>query len=813
MAAKSCAYKKGDVISMQGEPSCCFYYLQKGALEVLTAPQEYAGLDKRLILEHSVRVAYINENAFVGAFTGRTVRASEDSEVQCFPMDGGFGRFAQEDPARAVMLLMHIFRRVELAFVDLTKFNKLYQNVCVISDNVALAAKEISAGELPERIDQRAENLYDAAKKGSFAFPKIFDHQFILADRSAVLKKKYAVPGEPIENIFDRDLYAFMKRFTKIDKNVFAHLVKADPEIGGFIFTRIDSYLEKIYDRIASIYESIDEEAEILFGAEDSWTKFLAEYGALRDWERSNRLSPDFSKNLYMIFMKLCTMYSGFAGKDVSSRYPGLVKFKEFLTRGQMSTPPIASARNGSAAAMRPSSDGGVSNANIERLYANSMQQIFEFAVASNDLCTSFTRAINDFKRISNPFSPDDDARKIRRQITKLYWQLYSQVYLRSLSERQVPAPVKLMILFGFVDEKLIDPEQMPYLHSLSSVNMTAQMPVMHSTEFLQKINAGEEPPSLNELGLTYEKHIREEMEKAGKTGATIDENDPLKKVDYEIQNMLQSVVGICAGSRSNAFPILTSHLVKGNPESFYVSKRKIEEVVNELLAIDYSAFYRETVTRLNEPVLFEEEVLPYFVILPSFGTKTMMWQEIVGNNKRSRARIVIPAFFMGDLRRSLAHSIASFRWEICRSLQGAMWADPVEGGLTGAYYDYVQFFKKNSKLSPEAKEKIHERIKGVRNNMKELFAEDYIMWVTYEREGTMKLNSVARDIFYRFVPFKREIRERLETMPAFIELANKFKNVRARKVREYENKFKKYRDDAGNLPPALHQFMTYLRL
>lgn len=812
MASKSGSYRKGDVITMQGDPSCCFYYLQKGAIEVLTAPQEYSGLDKRLILEHSARVALIRENAFIGAFAGRTLRVVEDCEVQCFSMEGGFVRFAQEDPARAVTLLMHMFRRVELAFVDLTKFHKLYQNICVISDNVALASKEISAGELPERIDQRADVLYDTVKKNNFSFPKTIDHQFILSDRSAVLKKKYAVPGEPIENILDRDLYAFLKRFVKIDKNIFAHLVKADPEIGGFIYNRTNAYLEKIYDRIASIYDSIDEENEILFGAEDSWTNFLAEYGALRDWERSNRVSPDFSKNLYMIFVKLCTMYGEFAGKDIASRYPGLGKFKEFITRGQMSAATAVRAP-GVSPSVSPSVSGGAGNANIERLYTKSMQQIFEFAVASNDLCTSFTRAINDFKRISNPFSPDDEARKMRRQVTKLYWQLYSQVYLRSMSEKQLPAPVKLMILFGFVDETLLDPEQLPYLHSLASSTSSVQMPVMYSSEFLQRINSGEEPPSLNELGLTYEKHIREEIEKAGKSGATIDENDPLKKVDYEIQNMLQSVVGICAGSRSNAFPILTSYMIKGNPESFYMSKRKIEETIKELLTIDYSAFYRETVTRLNEPVLFEEEVLPYFIIIPSFGTKTMMWQEIVGNNKRSRARIVIPAFFMGDLRRSLAHSIASFRWEICRSMQGAMWADPVEGGLTGAYYDYVQFFKKNSKLSPEAKEKLHERIKSVRNNMKELFAEDYIMWVTYEREGTMKLNSVARDIFYRFVPFKREIREHLETMPAFMELATKFKNVRARKVREYENKFKKYRDDAGNLPAALQNFMNYLRL
>jgi len=385
-------------------------------------------------------------------------------------------------------------------------------------------------------------------------------------------------------------------------------------------------------------------------------------------------------------------------------------------------------------------------------------------------------------------------------------------VYLRSVAESQIPAPVKLMLQFGFFDEKLIDPDQLEILHNLSRADEKSDMPIFFHQEFLQKIRSGEEPPSLNEVGLTYEKQIREEMQRNGKKGETI-EDDPLRKMEYEIHNMLQSTVGVCAGSRSTAFPILNSFLVRGNPDQFYVSKERIKKVLAELLDLDYSAFYRETVIKLNEPVLLEEEVLPYIIILPSFGTKTMMWQEIVGTNKRSRARIVVPAFFMGDLRRSLAHSLAAFRWEINRSLQGAMWADPVEGGITGAYYDYVQFFRKNSKLSTEAKEKLHERIKGVRNNMKELFCEDYIMWVTYEKEGTMKLNNVVRDIFYRNIPFRRDVRERLETMPAFAELAGKFKNVRTRKFNEYTRKFKKYEDAGGNLPPQLAQYMNFLKM
>jgi hypothetical protein len=244
------------------------------------------------------------------------------------------------------------------------------------------------------------------------------------------------------------------------------------------------------------------------------------------------------------------------------------------------------------------------------------------------------------------------------------------------------------------------------------------------------------------------------------------------------------------------------------------MTKAKIEAVIKELIDTDYSAFFRETVLKLGDArEVIEEEVLPHIIILPVFGMKTMMWQELVGINKRSRARIVVPAMFVGDIVKSLAHSIAVFRWEILRTMKGGMWADPVEGGLTGAYQDYVQFYKKNSKLSVESKEKILERLRSHRNNIRELFAEDYILWVRFEKNGIMKMNNVSRDLFYRYVPFKKDIRERLERMPAFMESANRFKNIRKRTFDTFERKFRKYTDENGNMPDEIRKYMNYLQM
>ena len=76
-----------------------------------------------------------------------------------------------------------------------------------------------------------------------------------------------------------------------------------------------------------------------------------------------------------------------------------------------------------------------------------------------------------------------------------------------------------------------------------------------------------------------------------------------------------------------------------------------------------------------------------------------------------------------------------------------------------------------------------------------------------------MRLNNVTRDIFYRYIPFEQKIRSKLENMPAFTEIATKYKNIQEKSITSYERKFKKYMDDNGVLPAPLQKFMDFLRL
>ena len=88
---------------------------------------------------------------------------------------------------------------------------------------------------------------------------------------------------------------------------------------------------------------------------------------------------------------------------------------------------------------------------------------------------------------------------------------------------------------------------------------------------------------------------------------------------------------------------------------------------------------------------------------------------------------------------------------------------------------------------------KCENRGEGYFRTNRDRFADDYVMWVLFEKDGIMRVNSVIRDMFYRNIPFKKEIRDKLENMPAYNEIAPRYKNIQTRNITAFERKYKKY--------------------
>jgi hypothetical protein len=801
-------FNEGQVIFLQGNSYAYFYYIHSGEIEILSAQNEFEGLDESLILSHSKRVAHFAEKTFVVPMDDITVRAVTACNVERIqPPSSGIAGFFKSQPGKGIMLLAYLFRQAEYAYHNHQKFGKLFVTLSKLLDNLLILFKSASGREVNNRLTEPIQEVYNAFVENAGTVPEKVKASFLFADHSATLNKHYT--GEKsFSHFIDKNLYHFLKRFLKLNKTVFAHVINGDPHIPQFIEQNIATLIHSIYKEIFNQQNKSYELMDYIFGNQESVTSLLVDEGAINDFLAAGKLADSFFNDFITHCEKLYTMYKEYTGKNAFTQFPGLENLKKYVHTSLGST--TQSEETDTQSSEKVSTVSG-----SMQMYSNSLQQIFNFANVDGEFKHQLLQSLNQFKKLPIPFTTDNDGRKIRRTISTQYWKLYEKVFIQSKKSKSIPPPVKLMLMYGYLDENLVESDQIPVLHRYAADKYKPAIPILFEYEFLTRIYKEQEETSVNEMGLTFDKLLRE------KARATRNPEEILKKLEnpdekiiYEIENRLSSTASVTSGSRSTAFPILTSQLVQGDPAGFLVTKTKLESVFNEIHKIDYSLFYRETVFKIEESrEIIEEEILPFVIILPTYGTKTMMWQEITGTNKRSRARLVIPSFFTGDLKKELMHAFAIFRWELNRSLKGGLWADPVEGGITGAYSDYIQFFKKNSRLSPEAKQKIAEKFRSARNNVREMFADDYILWLTYEKEGIMKLNSVVRDIMYRYIPFPSEIRENLERMPAFSDSATRFKNIRNRTFAAFERKFRKYKNEDETYPAEIEKYLKYLRM
>jgi hypothetical protein len=282
-------------------------------------------------------------------------------------------------------------------------------------------------------------------------------------------------------------------------------------------------------------------------------------------------------------------------------------------------------------------------------------------------------------------------------------------------------------------------------------------------------------------------------------------------RVRFELRKVASDLGGMLFGNRKKALPFLTEMHLGGNPGRMFVEPEKIVEAVAEYRRRDFSMFYRQVILRHKLGTDFvQKEVAPHFVLYPCFGSRAAMWQEMDGTGKKTSGRIFFPVFFSEKLEEALVEQIAYFRWELQKAIAGHEWTDPVEGGLAGAYYDYIAFFRKNPKISPEAKQRLMEFIKRTKSD-KDRFAKDYATWVDYEFFGRMRLNPAAREIFYRFCPFPAKVRDEMSKKPAFAAMATRFRNRREKERIKIEAKLKRYGKKMKNLPPELEDHLAFL--
>jgi hypothetical protein len=304
-------------------------------------------------------------------------------------------------------------------------------------------------------------------------------------------------------------------------------------------------------------------------------------------------------------------------------------------------------------------------------------------------------------------------------------------------------------------------------------------------------IYKGQKEPSQGDMDITYATHVKELVmtKRLDQARAAAEEARLLKDLEGKLRFELEQVfpVGnkITFGRISAYCPVFGDHNVQRKLEPALVSADKLKKTMEEILELDFSAFYR-TVMYSNPNVEINNmdinvEYLPNFILMPNVGSRGVMWQEIESRKRNTRSRMFLPIFFQEDLKTLLMRLTGEFRWEMCKRTQGGRWSDATYPSLTSEYFTYLQFYRGNKELSLNAKAAVKTELMRGRNVYRAVFVNNYIDWLMYESNASQRLNKVARKIMASYCPFPQALRDKLNSQnPQYAE---------ALKVYEIDNK------------------------
>lgn len=447
---------------------------------------------------------------------------------------------------------------------------------------------------------------------------------------------------------------------------------------------------------------------------------------------------------------------------------------------------------------------------------ANSLSRILAYAELDAAKAAEFQVQVAKYRKLPDRNSSDNDVRMLRKQIAENFYDIYEKVFIKQTKDSGKDRIIEMFLTFGYMDEKFFNKETLVDLYYYRPHTESEKYHIFTIYEWLMAIYNGKREPSKNEYDLDYKENLREL--KKSRQFTTQEENEYLtdqdNKVRFEIQNLLRITGKLTSGELTTFCPILSQHSFDKGIAKMFLSAKRVETAIDKLLAVDFSLFHREHMYYAPEhkidKIVIQKQVFPDIILMPNSGTRSVMWQDISEKKRDTPARFIMPEFVLESIDNMVISMAATFRWELCRTVQGNYWNDLRDRSLTSEYFDYVQFYRKNKELTEEAKTKIKSQFQRCRNSYREMFVKDYEVWVKYESQGSMRLNKVARRIMYTYCPFAAQYRSKLEQSPAFVDASQQYQRDRLKKIKETNNFINSVTRKGGDITKELSDLKEF---
>ena len=657
----------------------------------------------------------------------------------------------------------------------------------------------------------KIKEIFESATKSGFYIPHSFDVDFVKSNHKELSDYNKDLSKEENDNKLNVEM-EYIRRFLTMPKNIKDSFFTYDTNMSLSAANMLYNNLVDIINLLKKEFAETIENIFFIYSPEKE--SLFYEYSKIAfEFEKEGKDNEVLAK------------YTEYLG-NITKRFYNLIK-EEYELDLNINEEEIDSIIK-KLLKKSDNAESEIENANkvkviigaeqIPEEIKNPAKRIIEISGIEEERAKTLLKGLDAFRKLKDKFDTEDEARKIRRSVTNVFFEVFKEIAKKLIIDGKDSKLLKMFLNYGYMDDGLLTPNQIMDLYEVEDKTKAKNFNVFYIDEWLKKIYDKEELPSVNGFGQDYKEALREMKKRGIISDKEAEEHfeSQSKRLEYEIENMVATTQRLCYGQVSVYFPIIHSDMVIKDFKDALIKRATIESVIESIKKVDFSAFYREVLYKNSQLNITKElvmkEVLPNIILMPTFGSRAIMWEELSSRQKDSTGRFLFPIFTSEDLESLAIPTIGAFRWELCKTMLGPAWNDITQMSLTSSYSDYIQFYKKNRDLSDDSKEKIKIQIKKCRNNLREVFVSDYFIWIKYESKGIMRLNRVNRNILFREVPLSKNIRDELEKQPMFSDIANRFRNIRMKKATELENRYFKFTKTGNPLPEELANHINFYK-
>ncbi|HNI91438.1 MAG TPA: cyclic nucleotide-binding domain-containing protein, partial [Leptospiraceae bacterium] len=601
-----------------------------------------------------------------------TIKTAQDSIISTYQVNSStIKKTIQGKVSIGIMTARTLLREIMEIFKKVNALQSLNSKVSKLNDNLSLSyflleptvfpgvdpTNYVYNPDLEMQTDPilrlTRENLSNFLERGG-VLPESASIAFLNDDHHELLKKEYL---EEID--FDDEEFLFIRKILSVDPSINTPLFEADVTILIHMCEKLSlvysSLLEIMEEQVAFIVENMN----LLCGRENS---LLEKYNLMLEVmetgisdQKPEVLIP-ITESFHDQVGRYLLSYRNIFFKEFPMLSPNFSMFKQRSQTLQAGLKPqetdlLSDIDGNSNQPIRAGLDMDAMKKELE----NSASKILNFVKLPAEQIKEFSSLILKLKTMSNPLDPESDARKIRKNIAKTYWEVYDNCFQKYQANRSVPKQVEMMLNFGFFDETLLEPNQTAFIYTYKDDSLgRREIPIHTGPEWLEMIFNKKITTSLDEMGQTYFDKIKMESKdvvykKETDIPPNIDTN--ASRFKYEMSAMYQPNVRLTTGNPATHLPILTKYHITIPLEKCVVSKKTLSDTISSILQLDYTAFNREIVYNDEQTGIRKEfvqrSIIPDFILVPSLGGKVMMWQDLSilrGNgSKESRGRIILP--------------------------------------------------------------------------------------------------------------------------------------------------------------------------